>query len=270
MNPKFFKPIFRWAGGKNWLLKDLHKFLPLNSGNYHEPFLGGGAVFFNINSMRDAFLSDCNSDLINAYIQIRDNLDQLIFFLKKFKNTKKDYYKIRVKKYNRPAERAAQFIYLNRTCYNGIYRVNYNGEFNVPYGFKKYKKLFEFDRFRRASELLKRARLKSHDFEISIKNIKKGDLVFLDPPYTVSNTKNGFIKYNEKLFSLKDQKRLASYINEVVKRNAFYILTNAYHPLIKELFGKIGYPITITRANIIGGKNAKRGIIKEFIFTNTI
>jgi len=201
MDSKFFRPIFRWAGGKNWLLKDLQKFLPSSFNNYHEPFLGGGSIFFNMNSNNKAFLSDCNSDLINAYSQTRDNLEELINLLKKFKNTKDEYYRIRGTQYSLPIEKAAQFIYLNRTCYNGIYRVNYKGEFNVPYGFKKYRKLFEFERFRKASELLKRAELLSYDFELSLENIKEGDFVFLDPPYTVSHIKNGFLKYNENIFS---------------------------------------------------------------------
>lgn len=267
---KIEKPILRWAGGKGWLLKELHKFLPQTFINYHEPFLGGASVFFYIQPNGKSYLSDTNRELINSYREIRDNVNEVIKTLKKFKNSKEEYYKIRETKLRTSVKKAAQFIYLNRTGFNGIYRVNALGKYNVPYGFKKYKQLFDFERLRRVSHLLKTTKLTFCDFEISIKNIKEGDLVFLDPPYTVSNTKNCFIKYNEKLFSLEDQKRLANYINEVVERNAFYILTNAHHPLIKELFGKINYPITITRANVIGGKKAKRGIIKEFIFTNTI
>ena len=205
---------------------------------------------------------------MNAYREIRDSVDEVIKTLEQFKNSKEEYYKIRNMNFSTPVEKTAQFIYLNRTGFNGLYRVNALGKYNVPYGFKKYKQPFNFDRLRRVSHLLKNTILDDYDFEISLKNIKKEDLVFLDPPYTVSKTKNGFIKYNETLFSLKDQKRLASYIKKIVKRNCYYILTNAFHPSVKGLFGEINSPIIVNRASVIGGRNAKRGIIKEYIFTN--
>jgi len=270
MNRPIEKPLLRWAGGKSWLIKDLNRFLPLKYNNYHEPFLGGGSVFFYLKPKGTSYLSDTNADLINVYISIKNNVEELINILKKFKNTKEEYYKIRDKNFHSSIEKAAQFIYLNRTGFNGIYRVNLNGKYNVPYGFKKYKQLFDYDRFRKASVILKKAKLTSGDFEISLKYISEGDLVFLDPPYTTSHVKNAFIKYNEKLFSWKDQIRLASYIEKIIKKNAFFILTNAKHKAVKELFGVFCVPITIRRANVVGGKNAKRGITEEYIFTNTI
>lgn len=170
--------------------------------------------------------------------------------------------------YDTPIEKAARFLYLNRTCFNGIYRVNMRGEFNVPYGKNEYKDLFEFERFRRASEIFQTANLFCDDFWSSLKNVDKGDLVFLDPPYTVSHIKNGFIQYNEKLFSWVDQKRLAEYIFELKKKKAFYILTNAKHEAVESLFGTIDRPVSVSRASLIGGKKAKRGTIEEYIFTN--
>lgn len=264
------KPILRWAGGKNWLLRDLHKFLPSSFNNYHEPFFGGGSVFFYLKPKGKSYLSDKNDDLMNAYCVIRDNVEEMITILKQFKNTKEAYYKIREQEFHRAVEKTAKFIYLNRFGFNGLYRVNLNGIYNVPYGFKKYKQLFDYERFRRASLLLKKAYLSSEDFEISLKRIEAGDLVFLDPPYTASNVKNGFIKYNEKLFAWRDQKRLASYLEKLIKKGAFFVLTNAKHESVKKLFGSICSPISIERSNVIGGRNAKRGIIEEYIFTNTI
>lgn len=264
------KPFLRWAGGKNWLRKEIHKFIPRYFNNYHEPFLGGASVFFFIKPPGKSFLSDSNENLVNTYCEIRDNVNEVIRALKCFKNTKEDYYSIRNEFFESSAEKAAKFIYLNRTGFNGIYRVNTKGEYNVPYGHKEYKKLFDFDLLRNVSLILQNVKLSHCDFEVTIKKIKKNDLVFLDPPYTITGNKNGFIKYNKKLFSYEDQIRLATYISELVKKEAFYILTNAFHPEIKKLFGKVDKPLIVTRANVIGGSNAKRGTIKEYIFTNTL
>ena len=267
---KKIKPIIRWAGGKIWLLKYLQKFLPTSFKNFHEPFLGGASVFLHIQPNGISFLSDSNMELINTYCQIRDKVEELILELRSLKNTEIDYYKIRRKKFNNPIKRAARFLYLNRTCYNGLYRVNLIGEFNVPYGFKSYKKLFDYDKLREISKLLKSAIISNNDFELCLKNIKEGDLVFLDPPYTTSHNNNQFIKYNEKIFTWEDQQRLASFIEKIIERNSYFILTNAKHENIKKLFSRIISPITLSRSNTIGGRNAKRGIIEEYLFTNCI
>lgn len=264
------KPIFRWAGGKNWLLRDLHKFLPSSFNNYHEPFFGGGSVFFYLKPTGKSYLSDKNDDLMNAYCVIRDNVEEVITTLKQFNNTEEEYYRIRDQEFQSALEQTAKFIYLNRFGFNGLYRVNLNGMYNVPYGFKKYKQPFDYGRLRRASLLLKNSILSSEDFEVSLKRIEAGDLVFLDPPYTASNVKNGFIKYNEKLFAWHDQERLALYIRRLIEKGAFYILTNAKHESVKELFGSLCSPIPTKRSNVIGGRNAKRGITEEYIFTNSI
>ena len=261
-------PILRWAGGKSWLTKQLDRFLPMTFNNYHEPFLGGGSVFFNLKPSNKAFLSDVNPDLMNAHSQIREDPDGILRVLERFKNTMDDYYLVRDTTFSSPTEKAARFIFLNRTCFNGLYRVNRKGEFNVPYGFKSYRTLFDPDRFRRLSGLLKRATLRCGDFEDSLSNIREGDLVFLDPPYTVSHIKNGFIKYNEKLFSWGDQERLVSFIERVRSRGARYILTNAKHESIRALFGRIDLPVSVPRASVIGGKGSTRGTIEEYIFTN--
>jgi len=262
------KPILRWAGGKSWLVKQLDRFLPKTFNNYHEPFLGGGSIFFSLRLGNESFLSDVNSDLINAHSQIRDDPDGVLHVLGGFRNTVDDYYRIREMVFSSLIEKAAQFIFLNRTCFNGLYRVNREGRFNVPYGFKDYKLLFDPDKFRRLSGLLRHATLWCGDFEDSLSNVREGDLVFLDPPYTVSHTKNGFVKYNEKLFSWGDQKRLASFIEKVRSRGASYILTNARHESIRTLFGQKDTPTSVCRTNVIGGRGAVRGPIEEYVFTN--
>lgn len=270
MLPNGISPFLRWAGGKNWLIKHIHRFLPPDGyNNYYEPFLGGGSVFFNLNP-KYAYLSDLNEDLIHTYLQIRDNLDEVQTELTHFKNTKEYYYYVRDdKQFHTEAGKAAKFIFLNQTSFNGIYRVNLKGNYNVPYGFRK-KDFFQPQLLQQASEALQNADLTVGDFMLLKSKIKEGDLVFLDPPYTVSHYDNGFIKYNSKLFSEQDQKRLSRLIKYIKRCGAYYILTNAAHEQVLKIFLENGDPyVTLERASLIGGKNAKRGLYKEAIFTNT-
>lgn len=262
------KPFLRWAGGKTWLVKHLNNFIPRNGfNNYHEPFLGGGSVFFAVSEGKKAFLSDLNSELINTYSTLKEDPEGIINTLKKFKNTKEFYYKIRKAQFSNKANLAARFIFLNQTSFNGIYRVNLKGKYNVPYGNRK-KKFLEADKLRLVSKALKNATLRIGDFSNSIHEVKENDLIFLDPPYTVSHNHNGFIKYNQKLFSLDDQYRLSEFIDKIKDKGAHYILTNAAHKTIKEIFDKGDRLIEGKRASLIGGVNAKRGETKEYIFTN--
>lgn len=261
-------PFLRWAGGKSWLLKHLDHFLPPNGfKNYHEPFLGSGAIFLHINPPKHAFLSDLNKELIETFCTLRDKPEKVILELKKYKNEEEFYYKTRDAKCDGLVESAARFIYLNQTSYNGIYRVNLKGEYNVPYGHRA-KNFLEEDKIRAVSVRLKNATFFHGDFEQARENIKKGDLVFLDPPYVISHNENGFIKYNKKLFSLEDQHRLASFIDFVKRKNACFILTNADHPKIRDIFGKEDRAIQLSRANLIGGLKARRGQTTELLFTN--
>lgn len=262
------KPLLRWAGGKNWMVKHFNSlFKNFRFNNYHEPFLGGASIFLSIGSCNNYFLSDLNNELINTYKTIRDFPEEIIKVLSFYKNTESDYYKIRGRKPNLPIESAARFIYLNQTSFNGIYRVNLKGEYNVPYGFRK-KPFYDPIILREVSNRLRNAHLFCCDFAETITNIVNGDLVYLDPPYTVSHSNNGFIKYNQKLFSLEDQQRLSNYINKLKEIGAFYILSNAFHPMIYEIFNKNDKIMTLVRASLIGGKNAARGKVKEYLFTN--
>lgn len=262
------KPFLRWAGGKSWLIKHIANFLPEEGYDaYHEPFLGGGSIYFHLRP-KIAFLSDLNNELIETYKQIKTNVENVIFELEKFENTESCYYRVRNEKYNDAAKNAAKFIFLNQTSFNGIYRVNLNGEYNVPFGYRS-KDFFDPDNLRLASSALKKIRLKQSDFTSSLKNIKENDLVFLDPPYTVTHNNNGFIKYNKKLFDLESQYALSKYIDEVKNIGAYYVLTNAAHNEIEKIFKKGNdRVIEIDRASLIGGKNAKRGKYSELIITN--
>jgi DNA adenine methylase len=262
-------PFLRWAGGKRWILKQLHNYLPINGFNqYHEPFVGGGSIFFHLQPEK-AFISDLNKELIDAYIAVQQDVELVIDFLKGFKNTEEDYYQIRPVKFDDFFQEAARFIYLNQTSFNGIYRVNLNGEYNVPYG-KRHNFKFNYDNLRKVSKSIKNTNFSSGDFSRVIQNVKKGDLVFLDPPYTVTHNNNGFIQYNQKIFSLSEQYRLSEMIDKIKDIGAYYILTNAAHPEVKSIYQKDDPIFEVSRASTIAGISSKRGKYAELIMTNGV
>ena len=264
-------PLLRWAGGKYWLLKHLDKLITKKYEKYYEPFFGGGAVFFylsNNNIMSKSFLSDLNPELINFYKCLKKDPEKIYRYILEWPNEKKFYYEIRNRKFIKPYKQAARFYYLNRTSFNGIYRVNLKGEYNVPYGNKDYKTMFDASRMASISNLLQESKLKINDFEKSLEKAGNGDLVFLDPPYTVAHENNGFVKYNQKIFSWEDQIRLYNCVVELNDRGGKFILTNAAHSSIKDLYGNKFKPLYFERSSVVGGKSAQRGTVREFIFTN--
>ena len=262
-------PFLRWAGGKRWLIKQLHNYLPVSGFNqYHEPFIGGGSIFFHLQPKK-AFISDLNKELINAYTAVQQDVELVISFLKGFKNIEEDYYQIRSIKFCDFFQEAARFIYLNQTSFNGIYRVNLSGEYNVPYG-KRHNFKFNYDNLRKVSKNIKNTSFSSGDFSEAIQNIKKGDLVFLDPPYTVTHNSNGFIQYNQKIFSLSEQYKLSEMIDKIKDIGAYYILTNAAHPEVKSIFQKDDPIFEVNRSSTVGGIGSKRGKYAELIMTNGV
>lgn len=267
--------FLRWTGSKKWLIKDIDKYLPCEFNDYHEPFLGGGAVFFYIESISDQnrnyYLTDINEELINAYSQIKNNLNGLIATLKKYKNTSDFYYKIRLYKPRTPVNRAARFIYLNRTSFNGIYRVNSKGLYNVPYGRRVNVDIVTSNLFFKINKALENVLLQANTFINLIDNINAGDFVFLDPPYTVSHENNGFIEYNQKLFSWDDQIALKNFIVRLIEKEAYFLLTNASHSSIEELYRGIpGIKIMkVSRHCKIGGRNHTRKEYNELLIYNT-
>ena len=262
-------PFIRWAGGKTWLVPYVQELIEgLEFKNYHEPFMGGASIFLSIDVPQKSFLSDANAELVEAFCALRDKPRSVIGYLKEYKTDAESYYIIRDCEPKGKFKRAARFIYLNTYSFNGIYRVNRQGKYNVPYG-KRGNIEIKYDRLLEASEKLKNAEIVCQDFADSKDVIQQGDLVFLDPPYTVSRGSNSmFIKYNSKLFSLDDQYRLAELIDYIKKRNAYFILTNAAHDTILEIFQDKGRMVTRERSSLIGGKNAYRGRVKEYVFTN--
>ncbi|MBO9695914.1 MAG: Dam family site-specific DNA-(adenine-N6)-methyltransferase [Sphingopyxis sp.] len=260
------KPFIKWAGGKRWLLNDPSFRLPRFSGRYIEPFLGGGAIFFALGPSQ-AILSDVNERLIATYRSIRDEWQLVQASLAEFqmKHSKEFYYAERARQYAAPHLRAAQFLYLNRTCFNGLYRENLKGQFNVPIGTKTQVTLPDDD-FEKASQLLARADLRSGDFEAVVAEARKDDLVFLDPPYTTAHNCNGFVKYNQKIFTWDDQKRLMAAIGNAKQRGAKVVLTNADHASIHDLYLKLGEPTVVARPSVIAGSASSRRSTTEALF----
>lgn len=268
-------PFLRWTGSKRWFTSSyLHEFLPDSFENYHEPFLGAGSVFFHLknqnqNAFRQFYLSDINRELINVYIQIKENPNSVINYLKKMKNDSESYYKIRDERPRKNEKKAARFIYLNKTSFNGIYRVNSKGIYNVPYGKRKNVDIINEKLLLKISEELKHVIIECENFDNVINNIKAKDLVFLDPPYTVAHENNGFIEYNQKLFSWEDQVKLKKLIDHINDVGAYFILTNASHKSITDLYDKIGKSKVLSRYSQVGGRNKTRGVFNEIVIYNT-
>jgi len=255
--------LFRWAGGKRRLLKQILPLLPKKYSHYYEPFCGGAALFFELRP-GNATLGDKNGELINCYQQVKENPEAVITELQNLKNTKTDYYEIRKTVPKTPVARAARLIYLMGLSFNGIYRVNSDGKFNVPYGGKS-KKKFDFERIRNVSKALVTTELVSGDFEKTVAEAEKGDLVYFDPPYTVAHGNNGFIQYNEKILSWEDQEKLAELAKQLAKRGCKVIVSNADHPSVETLYSSFVMH-RVDRHSGIGALNESRKRITEFVF----
>lgn len=261
------EPFLKWPGGKRWLVQRYAVFFPTTYRRYFEPFLGGGAVFFSLSPIR-AELSDSNPDLINAYKCVRDYpdiIDRRLRILHAYHGSNL-YYRMRAMKPKSDIGRAVRFIYLNRTCFNGIYRVNRQGEFNVPMGSKD---LVEYPDgyLSLISERLKSASIKVADFEDIIESSGKGDFVFVDPPYSVMHNNNNFIKYNSRLFSWVDQVRLSSALKRAASRGAQIMLSNADHVSVKTLYCEFGYHHRVDRSSVLAAESAKRCRTSELLIT---
>ena len=214
---ELLRPFLKWAGGKRWLASAYPYLFPKDYDRYFEPFLGGAAVFFSLRPKK-SILSDANERLIECYRALRDEPAAFARQMSKHQRLHSDryYYSVRDRAFRNAVSRATQFLYLNRTCWNGLYRVNLRGEFNVPRGTKS-SVVFEGERFRDYAAALATADLRCCDFEKTIRLARSGDFVFVDPPYTTKHKFNGFIKYNEKIFSWADQVRLRAALEAAAK-----------------------------------------------------
>jgi DNA adenine methylase len=259
-------PFLKWAGGKRWLIRSYARLLSVPFDRYVEPFLGGGAVFFYL-SPKNALLSDLNADLIDCYTAIKLHYPEVLKILRRHQrlHSREYYYAERVRRRRSLPERAAQFLYLNRTCWNGLYRVNRQGEFNVPIGTKS-SVLLPTDDFNKTSLLLQSAELRSQDFEKTLDGVGEGDFVFADPPYSVKHNLNGFLKYNDSIFTWDDQIRLHNSLVKAKSRGARILLTNANHESIRELYHGFGERKILSRTSLLSGDATYRGSATEISF----
>jgi DNA adenine methylase len=254
-------PLLKWAGGKRQLLGSISQALPQKFNRYFEPCCGGAALFFHLQPP-NAVLADANPDLIECYAMVRDRCESVIERLSGLPNTEETYYRVRDEIPPTPVERAARFIYLCTLSFNGIYRVNFKGEFNVPYGRKTHLNVCDVNAIRATSVALTAVTLIAADFEISTSSVGARDLVYFDPPYTVAHSNNGFVKYNAKLFSWQDQRRLAKTAEKLRLRGASVLVSNAEHESVRQLYPNFE-SLSIERASIIAASSTSRGMIKE-------
>ncbi|MFP4497569.1 MAG: DNA adenine methylase [Vulcanimicrobiota bacterium] len=297
------RPFLKWAGGKTQILNEYEKFFPRQLkegkiGQYFEPFIGGGAVFFYVATrfeIKKAYLSDINRELVLTYRVVQKDVNKLLEILEDLKekhysldedNRKAFYYKNR-EKYNEGSEtvsfqkynqawiyRAALMIYLNKTCYNGLYRVNKKGKFNVPFGSYKQPSILDRDNLIQASELLQNCQINCCNYDKIINTVKPGSLVYFDPPYRPLNSTSRFTAYSQHAFNDEQQMKLASFFKELDRKSVFLMLSNSdpkNHDKKDEFFDKLyqGYHINrIPAKRMINSSPEKRGEINELLITN--
>lgn len=267
---KSITPFLKWPGGKRWFVANHANLLPKDFNRYIEPFLGGGSVFFYLKPAR-AILSDLNPELISTYEAIRDGWGRLKARLNEHQANHDEayYYTIRESRPRSSVTKAARMIYLNRTCFNGIYRVNLDGKFNVPKGSKD-AVVLDTDDFEGAATLLVNAELRISDFEPIINKAQRNDLIFADPPYTVRHNLNGFLKYNEQLFSWDDQVRLADVLAGARDRGAKIVSTNANHESVRRLYRERGFTLkAVSRYSSISADPKCRKLFEELVIRAT-
>ena len=261
------RPLFKWPGGKRWLAPVICEFASRalsTQGTYFEPFAGGAAVFFELQPAR-AVLSDINGELIEVYDVVRKCPADVLRVLKKLKVTRDDYYRIRATKPTSAVGRAARLLYLNRTAFAGMYRVNRKGQFNVPYGGRSTRVLWEQSIICDAAAALRNSVLVACDFEVQLRRAKRGDFVYCDPTYTVAHSNNGFVRYNERNFSWTDQERLAKSAVAAARRGATVVVSNAEHTDVSDLYR--GWTVeTVQRQSLVCPRPTARGPVNELLF----
>ena len=272
------KPFVKWVGGKRQLLRQFRElglyppedFNPITN-TYYEPFVGGGAVFFDL-LPKNAELSDLNNELVITYNVIKNNVDELIQSLQKHIYDKEYYLEVRAKKIGdlSDVEVASRFIFLNRTGFNGLYRVNKRGQFNVPFGRYNNPVICDEDNLRRVSDALQDVTITHHDYKNVLKTAKSGDFIYLDPPYYPINATSSFTSYTAEGFLEKEQTELRDTFVKLHKKGCFVMLSNSDTPFINDLYsGLDGITINrITAGRAINSKASGRGKITEVLVTN--
>ena len=272
---KLVAPVVKWVGGKRQLLDEITPLLPKRISSYCEPFLGGGAVLFSIQPSK-AIVNDLNEDLITVYKVIKDDVEALIQSLEKHENTSDYFYAIRDMDRDKDAyqampdvEKASRLIYLNKTCFNGLFRVNSAGEFNSPFGHYKNPNIVNEPVLRAVSKYFNASNISfySEDFADTLSRVRKGGFVYLDPPYDPVSDTASFTGYNKGGFDKSEQIRLKECCDVLTNRGVKFLLSNSATTFIKDLYQ--GYDIRIVKAKrAINSDASKRGAIEEVLIRN--
>jgi len=257
-------PLLKWPGGKRRLIRHIQPLLPAAFGRYYEPFVGSAALFFSVGP-QGGVLSDTNGELMNCYSQVRDHPEAVSDALAALSSSMEDYYRVRSVVPEDHVERAARLIYLTTLSFNGIYRTNRHGQFNVPFGSRPHLHPKPPSAIGRASEALVGTELRCTDFETALADAEPGDLVYLDPPYTVAHGQNGFLRYNARIFSWADQHRLAGLATNLAERGCHVVVSNADHASICDLYRDFRM-VRIERQSSIAALQAYRRRITECLF----
>lgn len=274
------RPLLRWAGGKRKLAPTICSLFPeefwSSTGRYFEPFLGGAAVAIEVakkRSSKDCYLSDCNDDLINLYKTVQNTPEKLVAYISKqeYCNTSDCYYKVRSAAETEPIARAARTLFLNATCFNGLYRTNASGGFNVPFGKLKNPDFRKTELICELSSLFKEAEFSTQNFDefLNLHQPTKGDVVYFDPPYVPLSATASFTSYAKAGFGSDEQKHLATVIQQLVMNDVSVILSNSYTALTMEIFSDTGltfYKVSMTRS--ISAKAQSRNSVYEVLATN--
>jgi DNA adenine methylase len=271
------RPFLKWAGGKSRLIQQYIPYFPSYFKNYYEPFLGGGSVFFYLHHHHQckAILTDINAELITTYLCVKHKVHELINFLKEHErqhnqNEKEHYYKVRATSGNTDLQQASRLIYLNKTCFNGLYRVNSQGKFNVPLGKYNNPKICQEDLLYAASKALQWAEIKEADFTDAVKDANSSDdFVFFDPPYYPISSTSYFTAYSRYSFHEKDQERLRDTCAELAKRGVKIMVCNSDCEFIRQIYQEINFNIhSIEAPRSINSNIKKRGTIYELLITS--
>ncbi len=271
------KPFVKWAGGKGRLVPQLKQLLPEKFGVYYEPFVGGGALFFGLADLHRAYLNDINEVLISAYRELQSNVDGIVAALQKLETQylvlgdeeRQAFYYDRRTEYNAEQlglRKTILLLFLNRTCFNGLYRENSKGEFNVPFGRYKNPSICNEPNLRAIADRLQYAVITAASYKDAVASAKKGDFIYLDPPYQpLSQT--SFTAYHQDGFTAADQAELRDLFVELDKRGCFVMLSNSSAELVHKLYS--GYRIeTVLAARSINSKASARGKVKELVVMN--
>lgn len=261
------KPILKWAGGKTQLLTDLNLRAPKSYNKYIEPFFGGGALFFNLHP-DEAVIADLNPELVNLYKCVATDPNEVLSYLSTFQNDHDFFYELRAQdmKDANPSFAAARTIFLNKTCFNGLYRVNKNGQFNVPFGRYKNPKLVDTETVLNASKALQHTKIICGDYKTVLRDYaEEGDFVFLDPPYLPISKYSDFKRYTKEQFYEEDQRELADEVHRLHEKGCHVILTNSNHPLVHELYGD--YKVEILQTKRYINSNSSNRVGEDVVVT---